>query len=144
MKLLILGAGKIGRGFLAQLFSSAGWSLVFVDQSPGLIDRLNESSSYPVYLAGSKGNMESFEVKGYRALHTSQTEMIHEELQSSEIAAMAVPAADFESAVKILHPGLLQRLSNPHPFNLVLCANKTGTAGKIRGLFLKSFEEQGV
>lgn len=144
MKLLILGAGKIGRGFLAQLFSSAGWSLVFVDQSQGIVEELNESSSYPVYLAGSKGDTARFEVKGYRALHTSQTEMIHEELQSSDLAAMAVPAADLDSAVKILYPGLLQRLSNPHPFNLLFCVNKAGAAGKIRDLFLKSAGDEGV
>ncbi len=144
MKLIILGAGKIGRGFLAQLFCGAKWTLVFVDHSSEVIEMLHRRPSYPVYLAGSKGNMERFTVKGYRALHTSQADKIQNELRSSDAAAMAVPAADFEQAFKVLCPGLLKRLESPSPFNLVVCANKAGAAEKIRAIFFKTAKDLGL
>ena len=35
-KIIIFGAGKIGRAFIGQLFSLAGYELVFVDAIPGI------------------------------------------------------------------------------------------------------------
>jgi mannitol-1-phosphate 5-dehydrogenase len=144
MKLVVLGAGKIGRGFLAQLFNSAGWNIVFIDESSKLVEMLNRTPSYPVYLAGSKGDMQRLTVKGYRALHNCQSGEIQKELQSSDLAAVAVPVADIESAVKVLCPALLQRLARSSPFNLVICANMAGAAEKVRAVFLKSSEALGL
>ncbi|NLJ39868.1 MAG: mannitol-1-phosphate 5-dehydrogenase, partial [Candidatus Atribacteria bacterium] len=39
--ILIWGAGKIGRGFIADLFNKAGYKLTFVDSNQELIHQLN-------------------------------------------------------------------------------------------------------
>ena len=39
--ILIWGAGKIGRGFIADLFNKAEYNLVFVDSNRELIHQLN-------------------------------------------------------------------------------------------------------
>ena len=41
MKLVQFGAGNIGRSFIGQLFSKAGWDVVFVDIDELVIDELN-------------------------------------------------------------------------------------------------------
>jgi mannitol-1-phosphate 5-dehydrogenase len=41
-KLVLFGAGKIGRSFIGQLFSRGGYEVVFVDVFKSVIDELNE------------------------------------------------------------------------------------------------------
>ena len=53
-KLVIFGAGKIGRSFIAQLFSQAGYAAVFVDINKEVIDALNQRGSYEVVLKSIK------------------------------------------------------------------------------------------
>ena len=45
-KLLLFGAGKVGRSLIGQLFSSSGYEVVFVDVDDTLVKALNEKRSY--------------------------------------------------------------------------------------------------
>jgi mannitol-1-phosphate 5-dehydrogenase len=45
-KLLIYGAGAIGRGFLAPIFSKLNYEIFFVDNNPQLVSELKKRSSY--------------------------------------------------------------------------------------------------
>ena len=38
-KIVIFGAGKIGRSFIGQLFGCAGYQVVFVDVNQTIVDR---------------------------------------------------------------------------------------------------------
>ena len=40
-KLVIFGAGNIGRSFIGQLFSRAGYEIVFIDIDPIILNELN-------------------------------------------------------------------------------------------------------
>ena len=40
-KIVIFGAGKIGRSFIGQLFGIGGYKVVFVDVDPVIVARLN-------------------------------------------------------------------------------------------------------
>ncbi len=46
--LVQFGAGNIGRGFMAERFSVAGWSVVFVDVAAEVVAALNARGSYRV------------------------------------------------------------------------------------------------
>src|SRR5437773_6878824 len=46
------GAGNIGRGFLAQLFTESGLEVVFIDVAAPLVDALNARGSYPLHIVG--------------------------------------------------------------------------------------------
>jgi len=48
MKLVQFGAGNIGRSFIGQLFSRAGYEVVFADVVPEVIRLLNERRRYRV------------------------------------------------------------------------------------------------
>lgn len=45
---VIFGAGKVGRGFLAQLLIHSGWRIHFVDQSEALVKLLQEHGEYSI------------------------------------------------------------------------------------------------
>ena len=47
-KFIQYGAGNIGRGFIGQLFSQAGYEVSFIDVNMEIIDALNREGRYPV------------------------------------------------------------------------------------------------
>ena len=49
-KIVIFGAGKIGRSFIGQLFSRAGFEVVFIDINKEVIKELNRRKSYDVII----------------------------------------------------------------------------------------------
>jgi len=62
-KLLIYGAGAIGRGFLAPIFSKLNYEIFFVDNNPVLINNLKSRNSYKTAFV-DKGNYKIINV-GY-------------------------------------------------------------------------------
>ena len=51
-KILIYGAGAIGRGYLAPLLQKFGMRIIFVDQNEKLINELKSRKSYKTAVTG--------------------------------------------------------------------------------------------
>ena len=51
---VIVGAGNIGRGFIGQLFSEAGWEICYLDVSAPLVDALNARGEYPLEIVSNR------------------------------------------------------------------------------------------
>ena len=49
-KIVIFGAGKIGRSFIGQLFGQAGYQVVFIDNDRELVENLDRRKSYTVVI----------------------------------------------------------------------------------------------
>ena len=62
------GGGNIGRGFIAQLFYLTGYETVFIDVNQSLVDSLNNTHEYPIYIT-EKNDYEKFTVKNVRAVN---------------------------------------------------------------------------
>ena len=54
---VIVGAGNIGRGFIGQLFSEAGWEVVYLDVSAPVVDALNGAGEYPLEIVSNRGSV---------------------------------------------------------------------------------------
>ncbi|MBO4885088.1 MAG: hypothetical protein J5602_07225 [Clostridia bacterium] len=74
--LVIWGAGRIGRGFVAGLFHEPGWRIVFVDIDRALVDRLNSQGGYTVFKARKEGIEKARLEGGFSALHTSDADAL--------------------------------------------------------------------
>lgn len=46
-KVVVFGAGSVGRGFIGELFCAAGWQVTFVDAAAEIVDALAAEGSYP-------------------------------------------------------------------------------------------------
>ena len=46
MKAMILGAGRIGRGFVSELLHVNQVEITYFDASPVMVDKLNEKKEY--------------------------------------------------------------------------------------------------
>ena len=57
-KFIMYGAGNIGRGFIGQTFSDAGYKVGFIDINQEVIGRLNADKSYPVHTVTTDANIE--------------------------------------------------------------------------------------
>ncbi len=68
--IVIWGAGRIGRGFVADIFNTGDWRIVFVDKDQALVDALNCKKSYPVYKATRDGVSKSVITGTFEALYT--------------------------------------------------------------------------
>ena len=74
--LIIWGAGRIGRGFVAGLFREPGWRIVFVDIDRALVEQLNRRGAYTVLRATKAGIARERVEGGFSALHTGDTEAL--------------------------------------------------------------------
>ena len=100
-QVVLIGAGKIGRGYMADLFSRAGYALTFLEYSPELVEKLNEQGSYTVFmLSRQTGEHSKFRIGGYRAFCTqTQYEQCLEALAETNYATVHVyPAAGGSAA----------------------------------------------
>ena len=69
--LVIWGAGRIGRGFVATLFEDLAWRTVFVDIDQELVNQLNQRGQYTIFRATAEGVSRKVMDHGFTALHTS-------------------------------------------------------------------------
>ncbi|MBR3928460.1 MAG: hypothetical protein IKJ65_05585 [Clostridia bacterium] len=74
--IVVWGAGRIGRGFVADIFNHEDWQTVFVDIDQTLIDRLNAAKKYAIHKATKDGITQTIIENGFTALHTSDQDAL--------------------------------------------------------------------
>lgn len=95
MKALVFGAGKIARGFVAQLLRMNGVEVVFVEKVPQLVDQLNEAGSYEVHILGNEAL--NTRVDDYRAICLDDVDAIAREMRDADIAFTSVIGKNLRS-----------------------------------------------
>lgn len=131
-KIMIWGAGKIGRGFVAEAFDRGGYELVFVDADQNLVSRLNEEGQYTLVKAPPKAEPEILTFEGYVALHVSETDRINDLVGEVPYIAVVVFPKVFPALAKSLAPGLERRAKTGKPLDIIICANTRGAADAFR------------
>lgn len=134
--IVVWGAGKIGRGFVADLFYSAGYRLVLVDASETLVTQLREVGRYTVVRAESADRRQDVVIESYTALPTSQTEQIAEVVAASDVLAVAVFPQHFAQVAQHLAPAIAHRQSKRPdvPLDILLCTNLAHAGPQFCGL----------
>ena len=79
-KLVLFGAGKIGRSFIGQLFSRGGFEVVFVDVYKPVIEELNVRHNYNVVIKSQEKD-EIIPITNVRGIHLSETENVIKEMK---------------------------------------------------------------
>lgn len=130
-KLLQFGAGNIGRSFLGQLFSVAGYEVVFVDVDRDLIDLINLKREYCVVIKSDSGD-SGITVKNVRALHASDISEVISEIVSSSYIAVSVGQKALPDVIGVLARGLAVRLPENFPVDIIIAENIRNGAGFFR------------
>lgn len=127
---LIWGAGRIGRGFMADLFHAADYQLILIDQSAELVTQLRRTGQFTVVRAANAEQRHDQVISGYTALTTAQTDEIAAAIQSADLMAISVFPQDFPDVVRQLAPGLARRQAErpDATLDIILCTNLSHAA----------------
>ena len=135
---LIIGAGKIGRGFIAHLFYRSGYKIWLLDASKEVVELLDREKQYRIDIAGdSEDAMEYVRVEG--ALHLDDQEQVAQVLSKTDLIASSVGASNIESIAEYMKPLLASR--GGRPLNWIICENATHPAKTIKDILLRNADE---
>ena len=126
--LVIWGAGRIGRGFVAGLFHEPGWRIVFVDIDRPLVERLNRQGGYTVFRARKEGIERARIEGGFTALHTSETEALRRIFcEEGLMLDIAVHAPKLDEVADMVAPLFAARAeAQAGPMDVMMNVNMAG------------------
>ena len=88
MKCVILGAGKIARGFVGHLLYLSEIPFTFVEKFDGLVDMINERGQYTVNILGN--SEKNCVVKGAKAIRFSDVEAVTDAIAEADVVFTSV------------------------------------------------------
>jgi mannitol-1-phosphate 5-dehydrogenase len=141
-KIIIFGAGKIGRSFIGQLFGRSGYKTVFIDVDPVIIEMLNERACYRVVIKGEKE--EEIIVKNVHAISALDKSSVIDAVSTAGIVAVSVGKNALEKVIPVIASGLNKRYNdNPDkPLDIILAENMRSAAGFTRDLLIKNLSSE--
>ena len=127
-KLVLFGAGKIGRSFVGQLFSRSGYEVVFVDILKPVIEALNKRGIYSVIIKGDKE--ETIKVTNVRGVLASDKEKVAEEVSTADVVATSVGNNALPHIIPLIAQGLIKRYSKDKnlPLDIIIAENMRDAA----------------
>jgi mannitol-1-phosphate 5-dehydrogenase len=126
--LVQFGAGNIGRGFIAPLFSAAGWEVVFVDVAAPVIAELNARRAYTVTEVDGQGERAQ-RVAPVRGIDGRDSAAVIAALTAADLAATAVGLG----ALPHLAPALAAALAHRRRgLDVLVCENGARAAEALR------------
>lgn len=136
-KIVIFGAGKIGRAFIGQLFGCAGYLVVFVDVNQAIVDGLNRKGNYRVIIKGDAE--EEIIVPNVQAISSLDRDKVIKAVSTAEILAVSVGKNALEIIIPFIAAGLAERNQNNLrvPLDIILAENMRSAADFVREQLLK-------
>lgn len=140
-KFIMYGAGNIGRGFIGQTFSAAGYKVGFIDINMEVINALNENGEYPVNIVSSDENKELL-VKNVYGIDGKDIEKVSDEIAGCDMMATAIGVNVLKFIAKPIAKGIEKRAgSSGKPLNIIICENLIGADEYLKGLILAEIPE---
>lgn len=122
-KLVLFGAGKIGRSFIGQLFSNGGYEVVFIDICEALIDELNRRKKYRVIIKGKEEQI--LNIENVRGVYLGNESAVIDEVATAGILATSVGLGGLKGIFPVLAKGLLKRYTEnrDNPLDIIIAEN---------------------
>lgn len=141
-KIVIFGAGKIGRSFIGQLFGCSGYKVVFIDVDPTMITMLNKRGNYRVIIKGDKE--EEIVVPNVEAISAFDRQKVIDAIATSGIMAVSVGKNALEKVIPVIAEGVVMRynISRETPLDIILAENMRSAADFVRSELTKRLPSQ--
>ena len=108
-KAVHFGAGKIGRGFIAELLHDSGYEIVFGDVVDALVDIVNKEHQYPLFLIDHDYEEKIIDhVIAYSNI--KDPDKIIDAICEAEVITTSVMATNLPKIAPLLTKGLAKRL----------------------------------
>jgi mannitol-1-phosphate 5-dehydrogenase len=127
-KIIIFGAGRIGRSFIGQLFSQGGYELIFIDIDENIIRLLNKHKSYKVVIRDEQE--EIIRVENISAILLPETAQVPEILITAKLVAVCVGNAGLPGVARIIARTIMEKekRKNYFPLDIILAENLRNAA----------------
>ena len=102
MKIVIIGAGQTGRGYLARLAFLSGADIIFIDKDENLIAELNDKKKYLISFYGDL--RAPIEISGYEVCHSSCQEAV-DAISRADLIMTSVFANNLQALCPLLLRG---------------------------------------
>ena len=124
---IMYGAGNIGRGFIAQLFSMSGYKIGFVDVNDAVISRLNSDKKYNIYITNGD-SYKTYTVENVYGIDGKNIDAVAEQIVSADIMATAVGVNILKFIAAPIAAGVKKRMEKglKSPLNIIICENMIG------------------
>jgi mannitol-1-phosphate 5-dehydrogenase len=142
LKAVQFGAGNIGRGFTAQLFTESGYEVVFVEVVDEIVRLINERGSYPIEIVGD--NPQTVIIKNIRAVNGKDMEAVAHEVADASLVCTAVGVNVLRHVAPAIAMGIKLRADAgvAEPLNIVICENLLHASDVLRGYILSALPEK--
>lgn len=137
MRCVILGAGKIARGFIGHLLYLSEIPFTFVEKFDGLVDLINERGQYTVNILGN--SEKNCVVKNASAIRFSDVDKVAEAIADADAVFTSVGGKNLGDLIPLLTKGIEEKAKKGGNLNIVTCENwklpatilKNGVEGMI-------------
>ncbi len=128
-KIMIIGAGKTGRGYLARLLKEADKEICFVDKDETLVRKLEEEKSFLIHFFGKV--REDFEVKDYTAVTWENADFADAKLIFVSVGG---------TNLKDVGAELKKKLSKDQHYDIITCENSSHPAQVLADAIGEGFD----
>jgi mannitol-1-phosphate 5-dehydrogenase len=135
-RIVIFGAGNIGRSFIAPVFTRGGYEAVFADVAPAVLETLESRNSYELVEKADEGDTVH-RVGPVRGVDARDAAAVARELEGADICATCVGAGALPVVLKLIAGAVTRR---ERPLDIILAENLKGAAELARA----SFAEAGI
>lgn len=139
-RIVVFGAGAVGRGFIGELFSAAGWLVSFLDVDQSIVEQLRSDGCYRHDTVGRK--VDTRLVGPVTAGYSTDTAHVRAEVAAAAVIATAVGAGVLPRIAPVLQDALLARLrAEGSPVDVLLCENLHGASEVMRDLLRECLDD---
>lgn len=132
-KIVVFGAGKIGRSFIGQVFNRSGYEVVFVDINKRLIDLMNRERHYRVIIKDGD-NEETLQIHDVKGVCLDDEKKVIAELKEAGIVSLSVGQLGLQKAIPIIARSLIARRNDygDEPLDIIIAENMRNADTFIR------------
>lgn len=142
MKAIILGAGRIGRGFVTQLLTLNHVDITYFDASDPMVDQMNQVGHYTIHVLGHPDlDLDVEQVKAYPISDIDQLAACWKE---SDFIFTACGGKNMPSVGKTIGQAFkkLVSIDGVHPSNVITCENWIDPAKDLEEAILNCLDEK--
>lgn len=140
---LIVGSGRLGKGFAGEIFFNAGWNVNFLDKDKRVIDALNTNKFYTVKLYTVNDTHEN-RVTFKNAYLSDESYQVMNCFPEVDIIMCCLYPEDFEEAAKYLSLCFneLYKINPEKKMTVIAVTNKNHIINDIENYFIKNLDSE--
>lgn len=141
-QLFQIGAGNIGRGFIARLFFNNGYTIAFSDVNQEFVNQLNSQKAYNVHVVDVVASTDL--ISNVSAIHASNQVDFNQQFLKSDIITLSVGVSVLQFVAKNIALAIIEKANNQDTKKqtIIACENYVGATSYLKTLIEAHLSEE--